>query len=792
MSVNPHKLVENGYQIFPVQVINPGTDDKEVIFLVKSWANEASNDPAQIDRWLNSEFGKRITDWGIPTGHRSGFIAVDIDSEAGDAWWQAKWLPSGFDVSTPRGGTHILYSLDGVDADIQTNKGKIHPGIDIRAEGGLVIAYDDSFTPSDLPNLPDSVLEILPEKQVYSSEPLPDNAEQPTEVSPQEARVLKGLTDMLDALPRPWHRGAGYHDVQFRVACGLVRIANSPFYATNQAQAYALFLKHAPLRDENDYGKRQARWDSAEKVAAGQWFEAPSDVPIRLDSAETMDKFLNSTVERLFWESKNVGDIKDLIRELRECGASDQEAYSISYDSAAMKQLRQRNPEHSGSTWGYVKAIYESNEGTESESTKKTSEKSVKSDKWSLLTSEERAIVRSYPNFIDRYIMTAQEIFAEPNMPLHYANAWVALSCIVGDTADIILEKGRVPLSLWALPLAKSAAGKGDAKDLMINVIDSCRRGGYASVNAGSDASAEGMTAFITERPGKAGFFNKDESGSLLHEMHKEGSVQARFMSLSLDLYDGRSNGALRVGNAKDGVGDSVKTVYNMWLQTTWDNALAALGISDVGTGFVGRFLIAIGDDSVITRDSLRPKIASEYQISLGGVHPAIKSIGDGVKSLTNRNNGLVVTAEDEVLDRYVDARESVLDYISGHQQEEGLRGVMLRVTDNMFKAAALLAVSEGRKKIEMTDMLLALKSGQYWVRDAMKLVEAIGTSEYRRKVDAVVSFCSTSPKTRKQIYLAPQFRNEDQRKVSEWLERAEAEGAIARGANGKYASVEV
>lgn len=794
MSVDPYKLVENGYSIFPVQVKNPGTDDKEVVFLVKSWSSDASNDPAQIDRWMTSEFGKNITDWAIPTGHRSGFIAVDIDSEEADAWWQAKWLPEGYEISTPRGGTHILYSLDGIDADVQTNKSKVYPGIDIRGEGGLIIAYADDFTPSDIPDMPDSVLEILPEKQVYSSEPIPENISVPTEVSPQEARVLKGLTDMLDALPRPWHRGAGYHDVQFRVACGLNRIANSPYYATNREQAHALFLKHAPLRDSADAEKRDRRWSDAAKITIGQYFEAPSDVPIRLDALEILDKFMNSATERLFWDSKNIGDVKHLIRELRHSGANEQEAYSISYDCAAMKNLRKKNPEHSSSTWGYVKSIYETpveDDDSSVPTPPKTGKTVAKEGEWHLLTSDERALVRNYPNFIDRYILAAKTIFPEPNMPLHYVNAWIALSCSLGDRADIVLKKGRVPLSLWGLLLADTAAGKGDAKLFLISMIEACRRGGFGNVNAGGSASAEGLTDFIVERPGNPIFYNKDESGSLLHEMHKEGSISHKFMSLALDLYDGRANGNLRVSNAKDGPGDSVNTVFNMWLQTTWDNAMGALTAADVSTGFVGRFLVAVGDDAVITRDSLRPEFASEYQVDMGGVHPVVRSIGDGISAIVDVGRKLVLKAEDDVLDRYVDARESVQERFSTHPQFKELRGILLRVTENMLKAAGLLAVSEGRSRIEMPDLLLAMKSGQYWIRDAVRLVEAIGTSEYRRRVDDVIKFCSNSPKSRQQILKSSKFKNEDQRKVSEWLERAEAEGAIVKSQNGKYSSVE-
>ena len=181
--------------------------------------------------------------------------------------------------------------------------------------------------------------------------------------------------------------------------------------------------------------------------------------------------------------------------------------------------------------------------------------------------------------------------------------------------------------------------------------------------------------------------------------------------------------------------------------------------------------MIAIGDAPKITDASLRPRFASEYQVENGNVHPMLKSLGSGINAVIGRAKNITVRANDDVLDRYVRARRDVLDYIRSHPQHDSLQGVMLRVTDNMFKGAALLAVSEGRRSVEMSDLLIAIKSGQYWVRDALRLVEAIGTSEYRKRVDALVRFCDVKPRTR--------------------AERAEQEGSIKKDREGgKYRGV--
>ncbi len=804
--VDPYQLVAFGLKIAPASIKNPGTTSKKVKFLV-NWGKEASSDPVTISRW-QSEFGNKITDWAVLTGHENGFIAIDIDSKEGEHFWGSKWLPDGLEAETPRGGVHIYYSLDGVNADVQSNQGAhngLHKDIDIRGEGGVVFAYDiDAFDISKMPVLPDSVLEILPQKQQYNSGQVPgdvipqisegdgvsvnlEDGSKIVEVSQQEARVIKGLTDILDKLPVPWVQGAGYHMAQFTVACGLNRIANSPHYITGREEAQKIFNKHAPLRYEGDTSLRDRRWDEAIKVTKGQWFDPPSDVPVRLEADVTLEKYNSAMIERMFWEGSGIPHVKDLIRELREAGATKQEAYSISYECAAMKKIRSKSLGKGPSTWGMVKTIYEAYEVDESgwsDEPLDSVDKSVimaprEIGELGLLTEREREIVRHYPNFIDRYVMATKDMLASPNMPLTYVNAWIALSSICGDRADIMLKKGRKPLSLWALNLADSAAGKGDSKDVMIAMVGAGRRGGFGDVNAGGNASAEGLSDFIAERDGRVTFFNKDEARSLLTNMHFDSSYEAKMMTLALDLYDGNASRALRVGGSKNGVGDNIKATFIMWLQTTWNAAVESLTSKDIESGFIGRCLVAIGDDSVITLDSLRPEFASEYQVSIGGVHPMIKSIADGINTVVGSVKNITISADDEVLDRYVKCRQEVLDFIREHPMQKHLRGVMLRVTENILKAAALLAVSEGRGMIYMTDMLLAIKSGQYWVRDAMRLVDAISTSEYRKRVDDLVRFCDTAPRTRAAIL--KHFGGLSNREVSEVMDRAEQEGSIKK-----------
>lgn len=787
--VDPFALISQGFAIFPVDPsdkrpvaanpkqhpVNPKWE-YEVTRL--KWGSLATTDEAQIQQWV-AQYPR--CKWGIPTGVINGFIVVDEDSPEAMAWWDAQWLPDGKEVETASGNQHIYYGVD-EGLDIQTNKGKIHKNIDIRGEGGYVVAYTDDM--SGIPPIPQAVIDLLPERQTYEVGEVPD-VEPPAEMTEQEKRVLKGITDRLDALPRPWVKGAGYHDTMFGAACHLNRIANSPFYATNYDQAYALYLKHAPIRDRAHAGLRETRWQSARQATEGQFAEHPGDVPIRIPVEEVLDKYTSTTIDRLYWESTKVGQVKELIRELRLAGATEQEAYSISYEAKAMKEIRRRDPKNSASTWGYVAHEYEQPivEGIDEVWGGEPELKGPKDIPVRLLSQEERAIIRDYPNFIDRYIASARTMFAEPNLPLHYLNAWVALSCGVGDRGRMHLKGKSVPLSLWGMPTADSAAGKGDALSTLESAIGGMRRGGFSDVHLGYDTSAQGLNNQLMERQGKVALLLVDEAAPMLQGFKQETSYYNTLKALALKLYDGRASRSVRAATTKEDAGESIDVTFNFWLQTTWDQLTNILDLTDVQSGLVGRFLVAVGDDAKITDESLALNFADDHQVSIGR-HPMLESL---VKPIRDWSAGQgktvhsVKVATPEVGARFVKARKDVLSVVDGHPLASHLRGVILRVTENFFKAAALLALSEGRSRVEMEDLLLALKSGEYWVRDTMRLIDAISSNGYRRDVEYVVALVAGSPKSDAQILSSPRFKNLEKYKVSEIIARAEAEGQIVR-----------
>lgn len=121
------KYAEQGIPVFPLK---PKTKDKPVV----KWGTEATTDTNVINRWWSENPDYNVA---IVTGQKSGIVVVDFDTE--DAWeyGQAQGLPVSPTVKTSR-GYHVYCSYQEGIRNFQ--KRSDLPGIDLRGEGGYVVA----------------------------------------------------------------------------------------------------------------------------------------------------------------------------------------------------------------------------------------------------------------------------------------------------------------------------------------------------------------------------------------------------------------------------------------------------------------------------------------------------------------------------------------------------------------------------------------------------------------------------------------------------------------------------
>lgn len=170
------------WQIFPVK-----PHDKTP--LVK-WQDEATDDTFRIGEWFTSKYPN--ANIGLACGKRSGLFALDVDSGHGGIETLANLtkkhgeLPMTPKSKTGGGGYHYFFRMP--EMEIRNSAGKLGNGLDIRANGGYVVAP----------------LSIHPNGHEYKWETQPSR----TELAPAPNWLLELLTEQKQTVVKPEGDGA--------------------------------------------------------------------------------------------------------------------------------------------------------------------------------------------------------------------------------------------------------------------------------------------------------------------------------------------------------------------------------------------------------------------------------------------------------------------------------------------------------------------------------------------------------------------------------------------------------
>ena len=251
-----------------------------------------------VKRWPNMNLG-------ILTGSASGVVVIDIDPRhGGDQELEKLWLEHGsfntLSVTTGGGGKHYYFKLP-EGARIKNSAGKVAPGIDVRADGGLVVAppsitaapyvWDCEPSHEAIADLPPWLLKLI-------TAPKP-----PGQAAPSVALVKpEFLTTSLDVISE-----GGRNDFLFKEICkltssGLVDDAlEARAHEINQSRC------RPPLpREEVSHiltsARRYKKQDGAEELASAASWGAPLPVKSGLREVPALGTSLLPPVVRKFVE----------------------------------------------------------------------------------------------------------------------------------------------------------------------------------------------------------------------------------------------------------------------------------------------------------------------------------------------------------------------------------------------------------------------------------------------------------------------------------------------------------
>lgn len=124
-----------GWHVFPLITKEP--DGR----LAPHGFKDATTDEATIRKWWSKQQRANI---GVATGHVSGILVVDVDPRHGgdEGLAQIEKEFGSFDdvpcVLTGGGGKHFYFRMP--DKKIRCSAGMVAPGVDIKGDGGYVVA----------------------------------------------------------------------------------------------------------------------------------------------------------------------------------------------------------------------------------------------------------------------------------------------------------------------------------------------------------------------------------------------------------------------------------------------------------------------------------------------------------------------------------------------------------------------------------------------------------------------------------------------------------------------------
>ena len=164
--------IEQGWSVFPLV---PNTK----VPLTKSGFKDATKSAYAVRRWWSDNPEANI---GIATGEVSGVAVVDVDVKNGaqgrESLSSLKGMPPTLTVRTPSGGWHLYYLPPG---PLRCKNGLL-PGIDIKADGGYVVApgsiidgepYEWIDPEMDISAMPGIVLDLMSKSNGNGAGPAP-------------------------------------------------------------------------------------------------------------------------------------------------------------------------------------------------------------------------------------------------------------------------------------------------------------------------------------------------------------------------------------------------------------------------------------------------------------------------------------------------------------------------------------------------------------------------------------------------------------------------------------------
>jgi hypothetical protein len=250
-------------------------------------------------------------------------------------------------------------------------------------------------------------------------------------------------------------------------------------------------------------------------------------------------------------------------------------------------------------------------------------------------------------------------------------------------------------------------------------------------------------------RDGLASVFISDEAHGHIKVM-RQGGYLARLPEILTDLHGGNVPMILRNGK-RDISGIDAKTYFIMHYAGTMRGLSEVLLPEDWESGFLNRFVWAIGEKKERTRESMRMAIrrpgdkessidprmmqkhwAAEFEANIRRIQPIA---GEPTE----------LDIPEDVQEMNLDLAERLANMVRGHRNEHMLAPTFIRFGIAVMKMACLVAMSMGTATVERDHYLIALEQAEEWAANIITMVDRTTESGFSKQVDDLERYIATA-----------------------------------------------
>lgn len=408
------------------------------------------------------------------------------------------------------------------------------------------------------------------------------------------------------------------------------------------------------------------------------------------------------------------------------------------------------------------------------------------------LTPEEQESLKGDVNFIDEWVHWAGTKTDAP-AEYHRAAAMAVLSAVYSEFGHATPQWGPMKLNLWFMVLGRSTLDrKSTARSYMNKAFRALKTDDY-NYSIGDDVTPGGISLALHDRANKATVFDRDEVQGLFKELLHQ-SYMSGGLEVFTKLYDGWSGGRVRASGEKK-VQESVPVSFIMFMMGILTESADVLTVTNFRSGFLTRFLYVTGNRA----ENYSPPPIEQSKEEEDKKDPVF----DGLIAHLIRNRAywemyggdgdtVPIRAEDDAWQRYQKFESDVRKVASETMYAEVIATTSERTVHSTLKLAALLAMDEKQKRIQLRHILRAIGYAGEWITNAVTMASMVSESDWQRDVDKLEQFINGKGGSVSYAVAYRHFQDKRPFEFEEMIAALEQRGVLTREKNGSRWTLKV